>query len=110
MESKTNRVANILLLRDVVFRTTQKEFGKLLGRSQTEISQYEMRDKPLSDYFARDIEKKLKLPTGWMDRDNANLFLDEQEFDLVKSFRRQPDMVRQRLLELISALSTKPAK
>ncbi len=100
-----NRQANFKLIRLVAFNTAQKNFAKILNLSQSEYSQYERGERAIHPHYARKLEEELKLPNGWMDRDNAALFLDEVEFELICKLRNQSEDFRNKLLNLISSLS-----
>jgi len=109
MANSVNRYRqdNFKLIRLVAFNSAQKDFAKILNMNQSEYSQFERGDKDISDHRARTLETELALPSGWMDRDNANLFLDNTEFELIRAMRDQSEVFRNKLLELVRSLPGK---
>ena len=53
----------------------------------------------VSDKFAREIERKMRKPEGWMDRPNFDLALTEDEWHLVHAFHR-----RRLLMQLLAQI------
>lgn len=45
----------------------------------------------ISDEFARQIERAVKKPSGWMDRENLRLNLNNDEWRLVQAYREGSD-------------------
>ena len=82
-------------------------FGRAIGLSQSEVSLIEMKNKEITPYLARKIEKEFLLPPEWMDRDNAGLLLTANEFDLVTSFKKVPSKIQQLLLNLVKEVTGK---
>lgn len=87
MNSDKLRAANLRLLRHGVFNTDQSVFAETVNISQSKLSELERGKTKLDDELARRIERSYKLPIGWMDRDNSDLFLSSGEFELVKNIR-----------------------
>jgi len=81
------RAANLRLLRHGVFNTDQTTFSKTVNITQSKYSLLERGEDTLDDELARRIERGYKLPDGWMDRDNSDLFLSAEEFEFIKSIR-----------------------
>jgi hypothetical protein len=68
------------------------------------ISKMTTGDMEISDYQAREIEKTLQLPSGWMDRDNAQLLkIDETEFKILSLLTDQSLVAKDGLLCFLSA-------
>lgn len=102
------RRQNFRIFRAVLFDdVSQRQLGRALNLTQTEVSQIETGKKSISSYFARRIEKSFSLPEGWMDRNNADLRLTEDEFKLVSALRELPIDVRRKISDLVNALDAK---
>ena len=76
------RAANLRLLRKSVFNTGQTTFADTVGVAQSKLSRLEGGDDPIETSLARRIEKSYNLPTRWMDRNNSDLFLSGEEYEL----------------------------
>ena len=100
-----DRVDNFRLLYDVVLPTNQADFGRALGLSQPDISGYNTRKKPISDYLSRRIEKEFGLPKGWMDRPNARLMLTADEYDLLMKVRERKGNAAAVLVKMLDGLN-----
>ena len=76
-ETRNNRTRNLQLLIEDKFGTQKsfaREFKSLV--TPTDVSLMVSGKKPVSDYFTRTVESKLKLSAGWFDQDNrAFLYL-----------------------------------
>lgn len=61
--------------------------------------------KAISDAMARDIEEKLGLPSGWMDRDNEGLMkMESLDYALCKQILLVNENAKKGLLNFISSL------
>ena len=87
MNNDKVRASNLRLLRHSVFNTDQTAFANTIGVVQSKLSRLESGKDSLDDELARRIEQNYKLPVGWMDRDNSDIFLSNEEFKLVKIIR-----------------------
>ena len=68
------------------------------------ISKMSYGEMEISDHQAREIEKILQLPCGWMDRDNALLLkIGETEFKILSQLITQPLLAKEGLLSFLSA-------
>ena len=99
------RLDNLRLLYQVALLTTQAEFGRALGLTQSEVSDYNMGKAPITDYLSRRIEKEFKLPAGWMDRPNVGLMLTAQEYELLTKIRARGGNAAIALSQLLDGLS-----
>lgn len=61
---------------------------------------------PISDNMARDIESKLDLPKGWMDRDNEMILkqMTAEEYDLVRAVVNIPEDCKAALIAFFHTL------
>lgn len=57
------------LLRDEPGRGKQRSLAKRIGKAPAQVSQWVNRTRTITEETARDIERTLKRPTGWMDSD-----------------------------------------
>ena len=57
----------------------------------------------ISNYVARDIEGELKLPDGWLDRNNVStiMTLSEIDYKLLEALRNFTEAKRKKVYELI---------
>ena len=63
--------------------------------------------KAISDAIARDIEEKLGLPSGWMDRDNEGLMkIEPLDYALCKQILSLNHNAKNGLLSFVSSLRT----
>ena len=87
METQYIRKCNLSLL--IGFCATQNIFGEKIGMDKSTIS-YLMSGKSgkISDGRARQIERKLVKPRGWMDRDNYNQNITASEWNTISILRR----------------------
>lgn len=61
--------------------------------------------KAMSDAMAKDIEEKLRLPTGWMDRDNEGLIkMESLEYALCKQILLVNEKAKKGLLSFVSSM------
>jgi hypothetical protein len=61
--------------------------------------------KAVSDAMAKDIEEKLGLPSGWMDRDNEGLMkIESLDYALCKQILSLNDNAKKGLLSFVSSL------
>lgn len=69
--------------------STQGNLALLLGIDYDSFRRYfdNKSPKEVPDELAREIEKKLKKPDGWMDRPNFGLALTADEWKLLMAFR-----------------------
>jgi hypothetical protein len=81
----TRRGNNLLLLRCFFGNARQKSIARMLGISQSRYSTIESGKSPLDDNDARKIERELRLPLGWLDRDNSKaIFLPNEKWPLIQ--------------------------
>lgn len=84
--------------------------GKLaatLGSATNETALIKMGQgkKAISDAMARDIEEKLGLPSGWMDRDNEGLMkIERLDYALCKEILSLNENAKKGLLSFVSSL------
>ena len=102
--SQAIRRANLRLLRHGVFDTTQEELARALEMTQPEFSLLERGEDRIGDDVARKLEVAFKLPAKWMDRDNPNLFLSVEEFDLIARVRELTDSKREEAFGLFTGV------
>jgi DNA-binding XRE family transcriptional regulator len=105
-ETEVRRV-NLRLLREIL-PADQEGFGRTFDLAQSEVSRLETGKDPINLILAMRIERGFGLPAGWMSRNNPDLFLTSQEFDLVRSIRRVNPVVGKAILDLIASLGTEP--
>jgi hypothetical protein len=84
--------------------STQDAFGKRIGFTSNQITDWKLYTE-MTDAQAREIEKKLEKPQGWMDRDNNSINLSAQEFELILELRAFKPNIQESLLGLIKAMS-----
>jgi hypothetical protein len=103
MENSRIRAANLNLLR---WRTGgHKPLTKALSAisNWTYISKMICLEREISDFMAREIERELKLPKGWMDRENnAILNMRDVDYTLYKKLSTLPDERKEGLLAFLS--------
>ncbi len=87
METQYIRKCNLSLL--IGFCATQNILGGKIGIDKSSIS-YLMSGKSgkISDWRARQIERQLAKPKGWMDRDNYNQNITASEWKTISILRR----------------------
>jgi hypothetical protein len=69
----------------------------------TYISKMICQEREISDLMAREIERELKLPEGWMDRENiAILDMRDVDYALYKDISTLPDERKRGLLTFLS--------
>jgi transcriptional regulator with XRE-family HTH domain len=100
------RRRNLALLR-VILPVTQDDFGRAFNRNQTEVSRLETGKDDVSDYLAKEIERGLGLPDGWLSRNNAELLLSAPEYEMVGALRCLDAAVAQRVTDLVRELGLK---
>jgi len=66
---QANRLENLNRL--IEGWSTKKAFSEATGINNSQLSQLTSGSRPLSDKAARDLESKLELQAGWMDKDNS---------------------------------------
>ena len=72
------------------------------------ISQMATGDMQISDIDARQIEKELALPEGWMDRDNIELLaMSVTEFKIYSCLNNQPEIAKDGLLNFLISSTNK---
>jgi len=72
------------------------------------ISKMATGDMAISDYDARQIEKTLSLPDGWMDRDNiALLSMGKADFKIHCFLSNQPQTAKDGLLAFLESSANK---
>jgi hypothetical protein len=101
---RTTRSANLALaghLNDGVTNTANRLAGLT---NRTYVSTMMSGDREISDYDARQIEKLLALPEGWMDRDNvAMLGMGKVDFDIYSRLSGKPDAAKAGMLAFLAA-------
>ena len=98
------RIANLKLLRNVIFTATQDAYAKAMKISQTELSRIETGKENMSDLASSNLEESYKLPSGWMDRNNLELFLNDAEFDLVVEIHDLPKNKQVEVVDLCNQI------
>ncbi|TNC80196.1 MAG: hypothetical protein C9356_14815 [Oleiphilus sp.] len=62
-------------------------------------------DKPISDETAREIERSLSLPNGWLDRDNEQIIrMANPDYELLVSIRDKSEAAKKSLARFINDL------
>lgn len=100
---RTARSENLDLIRHLNFGN-KPAAKKLSGiTNENYISQMATGEKEISDYNARQIEKVLALPDGWMDRDNvAMLDMEKVDFEIYSRMSGKPDSAKIGLLAFLA--------
>lgn len=83
---KSIRLQNLYLL--ACEHSTQTNLAQALGIDYDDFRRFfQNKHTKVPDELAREIEKKLKKPDGWMDRPNFGLALTADEWKLLMAFR-----------------------
>ncbi|MDP1682979.1 MAG: hypothetical protein Q8L39_14555 [Burkholderiales bacterium] len=104
----TIRSKNLDLIRWLNFghKNTAKKLSSLTNENY--ISKMATGDMAISDYDARQIEKILSLPDGWMDRDNiALLSMSDVDFKINTRLSSQPQTAKDGLLIFLESSVSK---
>ena len=97
------RSTNLRILRQVGLSSKQDELAKIMSISQSGVSSREIGKETIWSAEARNLEKGFDLPEMWMDRNNANLFLDANEFAAIQKLRELPEVMSKAVFALIDA-------
>jgi hypothetical protein len=102
--ARTTRSENLDLIRHLN-GTHERAAKKLAGLTNASyISQMATGIKEITDYDARQIEKALELPDGWMDREHlAMLGMSKLDYDIYTNVSRRPEEAKAGLLTFLAA-------
>lgn len=100
---RTTRSENLDLLRHLN-GTHERAASKLSALTNPAyISQMATGEREITNYDARQIEKLLSLPEGWMDRDNhAMLGMSKVDYEIYASVKGRPDAAKAGLLAFLA--------
>lgn len=101
---RTTRSENLDLIRHLN-GTHERTASKLSALTNPAyISQMATGEREITDYDARQIERLLSLPDGWMDRDHMTMFgMSKVDYDIYACVQVRPDVAKAGLLAFLSA-------
>lgn len=103
---RTIRSRNLDLIRwlNHGHKNTAKKLSSLTNENY--ISQMATGDMEISDHNARQIEKTLSLPDGWMDRDNVSILsMSKVDFKIYSHLNSQSQIAKDGLLAFLESSS-----
>lgn len=103
--ARTTRSTNLDLIRWLNYGH-EKTAEKLAGLTNANyLSKMATGDMAIGDHEAREIERILTLPVGWMDRDNtAMLAMTPTEFELYQLVKQYPDETKVALVGFLASM------
>ena len=105
--ARTTRSKNLDLIRWLNFghENTAKKLISLTNANY--LSKMATGDMEISDHNARSIESTLKMPSGWLDRDNLALInMTAIDSDIYQATKELPDEAKIALLTFVRVLKT----
>ncbi len=105
--ARTKRSKNLDLVRwlNLGHKNTAKKLVSLTNANY--LSKMATGDMEITDHDARSIERILKLPNGWLDRDNIELInMSGIDSDIYQAIKVLPDVSKVALHTFIKSLKT----
>lgn len=105
--ARTTRSKNLDLIRWLNFRheNTAKKLISLTNANY--LSKMATGNMEISDHNTRSIERTLKMPSGWLDRDNLSLInMMAIDSDIYQATKEIPDAAKTALLTFVRALKS----